>query len=150
MLLGAEHDARSVVYASVAAPSAPVVTNPSVAAAPVVSAPAHVVEPYVHTHISMAPVPPAAYRPTPSTQLVPATEGPRVSAVMSTSSTDMTRTLRPPAGPPDPFQLCLPVSFSRAVEALDSDILEAATREVGIRPPSERPASVVIPDVVVD
>jgi len=43
MLLGAEHDARSVVYASVAAPSAPVVANPSVAAAPVVSAPAPVV-----------------------------------------------------------------------------------------------------------
>jgi len=132
MLLGAEHDARSVVYASVTTPSAPVV------------------EPYVPAHISTAPVPPVMYRPTPSTQLVPATEGPHVSAVMSTTSTDMTRTLRSPAGYPDPSKLCLPVSFSRAVEALDSDILEAATREAGIRPPSERPASVVIPDVVVD
>jgi len=123
---------------------------PSFAAAPVVSAPAPVIEPYVPMHISMAPVPPVMYRPTPATQLVPATEGPYVSAVMSTSSTDMTRTLRPPAGSPDPFELCLPVPFSQAVEALDSDILKAGTREAGIRPPSKRPTSVIIPDVVID
>jgi len=111
-----------------------------------------VVEPYVPPFLSTTPVTSVVYYPTPATQPSAAARGPRASATESFPLTSVgTRSRQSSIELTDPFALCLPVPFSRAVESLDNDILEAAAREADIRPPSARPAGpVVIPDLVVD
>ena len=135
---------------------------PRAVAAPQGSTSSPVVEPYVPSYVSSAPIPSVIYYPTPATRPTAAAGGPHTFGVDSAPSAPVmntpvvttpvvTRTYQSSVDPPDPFALCLPVPFSRAVESLDTDILEAAAREAGIRRPSARPASSVpIPDVVID
>jgi len=139
----------------------------SAASADQVSVYGPVVEPHVPPVISTVPILSVIYYPTPATRPTAAAGGPHTFGVDSAPSAPVvtapvmntpvvttpvvTRTYQSSVDPPDPFALCLPVPFSRAVESLDTDILEAAAREAGIRPPSARPASSVpIPDVVID
>ena len=107
------------------------------------------VKPYVPPHLSTTPITSIVYHPTPATQSSAAAGRPHASKAMSVSV--RTHAHRSSAELLDPFALCLPVPFSRAITGLDDDILEVATREANIRPPSARTVdSVVVPDVVVD
>ena len=98
-------------------------------------------EPYVPQLLSITPVTTVVYYPTPTSQPSAAAGKPRASATESFLLTSVETRLRQSSVKlTHPFALCLQVPFSRAVESLDNDILEAAAREADIRPlPLDQP-----------